>query len=46
LPKNCGKAGYECCPSNAKTPHTSSTNALDREPSCSDGSNCIYNPSL
>jgi hypothetical protein len=43
LPKNCGKAGYECCPSNAETPHTSTTKALDREPFCKDGSTCAYN---
>jgi hypothetical protein len=43
LPKSCGKAGYECCPSNAETPHTSTTKALDREPYCKDGSTCAYN---
>jgi hypothetical protein len=42
LPKNRGKAGYECCPSNAATPHTSSTDPLKRIPFCKDGSTCKY----
>jgi hypothetical protein len=42
LPNNCGKAGNVCCPSNAETPHTSSTYPYDREPFCKDGSTCAY----
>jgi hypothetical protein len=42
LPKNCGKAGYECCPSNAETPQTNATNPLNCKPFCMDGSTCVY----
>jgi hypothetical protein len=34
LPKNCGKAGNVCCPSNTRTPHTNSTPPLQRMPFC------------
>jgi hypothetical protein len=42
VPANCGKAGKPCCPSNAKTHHTSSTNKDDRLPFCTNGSLCYY----
>jgi hypothetical protein len=42
LPENCGTAGYQCCPSNAETPHTSTTNNSDKQPFCKDGSICAY----
>jgi hypothetical protein len=44
IPKNCGTGGNPCCPSNAETPHTSTTPPLDRKPFCKDGSSCTYNP--
>jgi hypothetical protein len=44
LPKNCGKAGNVCCPSNTKTPHTSETPPLERNPLCTDGSTCVFDP--
>lgn len=42
VPKDCGKAGNVCCPSNAATPHKSDTRPFDPEPCCRDGSTCIY----
>lgn len=42
VPKDCGKAGKPCCPSNANTPHTSSTEKESRKPFCTDGSYCYY----
>jgi hypothetical protein len=44
LPKNCGTAGNVCCPSNTKTPHTSEMSALERNPLCTDGSTCVFDP--
>lgn len=44
VPKNCGKAGSVCCPSNTDTPHTASTEPLDRTPFCRDGSTCFFAP--
>jgi hypothetical protein len=44
LPENCGTAGYDCCPSNAETPHTSDTDTSNRTPFCKDGSTCVFNP--
>lgn len=44
LPKDCGKAGSVCCPSNTDTPHTSDTYPLDRTPFCRDGRTCFFFP--
>jgi hypothetical protein len=40
MPKDCGKAGNVCCPSNTDTPHNASTNG--RRPFCRDGSTCFF----
>jgi hypothetical protein len=40
VPKDCGKAGNACCPSNTDTPHTASTSG--RRPFCRDGSTCFF----
>lgn len=42
VPKDCGKFGGPCCPSNAEKPHTSSTASDDRKPFCRDGSLCYF----
>jgi hypothetical protein len=44
LPKNCGTAGNVCCPSNTRTPHTSETPPLERNPLCTDGSTRVFDP--
>lgn len=42
LPKDCGKAGQPCCPSNTDSPHTSLEDKMGRKPYCKDGSTCFY----
>lgn len=42
IPKDCGKAGQPCCPSNADGPHTKETPESERLPFCRDGSTCFY----
>lgn len=44
LPKDCGTAGNECCPSNKDSPHLSLDDKLQRQPTCTDGSHCFYYP--
>lgn len=44
VPKDCGKAGNQCCPSNADVPHNDASDKAQtsREPFCRDGSTCWY----
>jgi hypothetical protein len=50
VPKDCGRAGNKCCPSNADKPHRANSTGIDpvtgkeevREPFCRDGSTCFY----
>ena len=44
VPKDCGKAGQPCCPSNSDSPHSGSTeDKLQRKPFCKDpNSYCFY----
>jgi hypothetical protein len=44
IPKNCGTAGNECCPTNKDSPHRSIDDKLQRQPTCTDGSYCFYWP--
>lgn len=43
LPKDCGKVGKACCPSNYKTPHTQFDDQFSRLPMCTDPDTaCFY----
>lgn len=41
VPKECGKAGHPCCPSNTDAPHGKDTPREQRLPFCRDGSSCF-----
>jgi hypothetical protein len=50
VPKDCGRAGNKCCPSNADKPHRANRTGIDpvtgkeelHEPFCRDGSTCFF----
>lgn len=54
VPKDCGKAGKLCCPSNAVRPHRANRTGIDpvtgkqedHRPFCRDGSTCYYDLNL
>jgi hypothetical protein len=54
VPKDCGRAGNKCCPSNADKPHRANSTGIDpitgkeeaRMPFCRDGSTCFFDSQL
>jgi hypothetical protein len=42
VPKDCGKAGQPCCPSNTDAPHDKAAPQQQRLPFCRDGSSCFF----